>query len=288
MTTLVTGATGKVGRHVVAELRAAGEDVRAISRSPEAPGLPDDLRVYRADLAHPGSLLEALAGVERLYLYPYAPTADEVVKLARESGVRRVVVLSSRAVSLGTDTDRHLPVEQAVEASGLEYAFIRPNDFAANKTDLWGPMIREDRTVRFPDPDEISNPVHERDIAAVAAAALLADGAPPAVHEVTGPEILTQRRQAELIGEAIGVPVRFEPTPPEETLRLLTAQGGWVAQMAPFLLGLAPYSEGEPIPGFSPEELREIWKPRSTVLDVTGRPPRSFLEWAREHRADFL
>ncbi|MDA2809093.1 NAD(P)H-binding protein [Nocardiopsis sp. RSe5-2] len=288
MTTLVTGASGTVGRHVVAELLAAGEDVRISGRGPGPAEPPPGVRAFRADLADPESLRPAHDGADRLYLVPHAPTAEAVAELARASGVRRVVVLSSRAVTLGTDTDRHAPVERAVEGSGLEYAFVRPNDFAANKTAFWGPMIRRDRTVRFPDPDEISNPVHERDIAAVAAAALLADGAPGAVHEVTGDRVLTLREQAHMIGEAIGEPVRFEPTPPEEALRILTAQGGEVARMAPFLLGLAPYSEGEPVPEFTDEQMREVWKPLPTVQEMVGRPPLSFARWAQDHRGDFL
>ncbi|WP_205669271.1 NAD-dependent epimerase/dehydratase family protein [Amycolatopsis suaedae] len=41
MTILVTGATGTVGRHVVAELLAAGENVRATTtRDPAATDCP--------------------------------------------------------------------------------------------------------------------------------------------------------------------------------------------------------------------------------------------------------
>ena len=40
MTIVVTGATGNVGRPLVAELAAAGAEVRAVSRTPESAGLP--------------------------------------------------------------------------------------------------------------------------------------------------------------------------------------------------------------------------------------------------------
>jgi uncharacterized protein YbjT (DUF2867 family) len=43
MTVLVTGATGTVGRHLITQLLAAGHKVRALSRHPEAAGLPDDV-----------------------------------------------------------------------------------------------------------------------------------------------------------------------------------------------------------------------------------------------------
>ncbi|HZF11193.1 MAG TPA: NAD(P)H-binding protein, partial [Thermoanaerobaculia bacterium] len=37
---LVTGATGRVGRQVVSQLLATGAAVRALSRNPDAAGLP--------------------------------------------------------------------------------------------------------------------------------------------------------------------------------------------------------------------------------------------------------
>ena len=43
MTIVVTGATGNVGRPLVSLLAAAGAQVRAITRTPEAAGFPDDV-----------------------------------------------------------------------------------------------------------------------------------------------------------------------------------------------------------------------------------------------------
>ncbi|MEU4719578.1 hypothetical protein AB0G06_08080 [Nonomuraea dietziae] len=58
------------------------------------------------------------------------------------------------------------------------------------------------------------SPVHERDIAAVAARVLTRDGHAGAVHELTGPHSLTQSEQARVIGEVIGRPVRWEESSP--------------------------------------------------------------------------
>jgi len=128
MTILVTGATGNVGRLVVRGLAGRAE-VRAVSRKP-ATGT-----VY-GDLDDPDSI--PFDGVERLYLFAYPPTAQEVVDRAVKAGVRRIVTLSSGAVTYGYDTSHHLPVEQAVEASGAEWTHLRPGIAAANKIDLWG------------------------------------------------------------------------------------------------------------------------------------------------------
>jgi uncharacterized protein YbjT (DUF2867 family) len=133
MTTLVTGATGNVGRIVVERLVAAGEHVRALTRDPSAAVFPENVDVVQGQLTQPSTLVPALRGVDHMYLFPVAATAKDVVALAKDAGVRRVVVLSSGAVTGGYDTDFHLPVEQAVEASGLEWTHVRPGEFMLTK-----------------------------------------------------------------------------------------------------------------------------------------------------------
>ena len=64
---LVTGATGNVGRHVVSLLLEAGEDFRALSRSPEGAELPAGANVVRGDLLDRlGRIAEAIDAYEAL------------------------------------------------------------------------------------------------------------------------------------------------------------------------------------------------------------------------------
>jgi dihydroflavonol-4-reductase len=66
--TLVTGGTGFVGRAVVAELLAAGREVRVLARNPEHPALAGlDVEVAPGDLRYPDSLTLALSGCTRLF-----------------------------------------------------------------------------------------------------------------------------------------------------------------------------------------------------------------------------
>src|SRR4051794_21813236 len=60
-TVLVTGATGRVGRHVVAGLRAAGVTVRALARTPDLAGLPPDVELVQGDRLAVGSAVEPRA-----------------------------------------------------------------------------------------------------------------------------------------------------------------------------------------------------------------------------------
>lgn len=292
MTTLVTGATGIIGHHVVDRLVRAGEPVRALTRRPEAAEFPAEVEVVRGDLEAPETLSPALAEAERLYLFPSPRTAERIVELAKSAGVRRIVVLSSGAVTGGFDTDFHFPVEQAVEASGLEWTHVRPGELAYNKVYLWAPMIRAERVVRYPNPDQIGvAPVHEADIADVAAAALLEDGHHGAAYTFTGPDQLTLRQQAAAIADALGEEIRFEDVSPDEARRILKGQGGWAAANADMLLGYEAYSEpqaGEAMPEFTEEQLAEMLKPNPTAIEqVTGKPARTFHQWAHDHTADF-
>ena len=283
MRVLVTGATGHVGRHVVTQLAEAGHDVRAMTRNPAAAAFPAGVEVVRGDLLEPDSV--PVDGVDRMYLFPEPRTATEVVARAKAAGVTRIVTLSSGAVTGGFDTDFQLPVEQAVEASGLEYTHVRPGDFASNTERLWGPMIRADRVVRYAQPDAPSLAIHDGDIAAVAVAALTEDGHSGRWYDLTGPELLTRRDQVAAIGAALGEEVRFEEVSAEEARAILERQGGWAAENAGFLLGFEEYSAGGT--SFDDVDWSEVLVPLPTVGEVLGRPARTYAEWARDNVAAF-
>jgi uncharacterized protein YbjT (DUF2867 family) len=282
MRVLVTGATGHVGRHVVTQLASAGHSVRALTRNPEAV-FPSGVEVVHGDLLEPSSI--PFDGVSRMYLFPEPATAREVVGRAVAAGVDRIVTLSSGAVTGGFDTDFQLPVEQAVEASGVEWTHVRPGDFASNTLRLWGPTIRASRVVRYAQPSAPSLAIHDGDIAAVAVTALLSDGHAGRWYDLTGPALLTRREQVAAIGEALGEEVRFEEISAEEAREILRAQGGWGAENADFLLGFEEYSAGGT--SMADVDWEAALVPLPTVEEVTGRPARSFAQWARDNADAF-
>ncbi|MGA5702391.1 NAD(P)H-binding protein [Peterkaempfera bronchialis] len=279
---LVTGATGNVGRQVVSLLLDEGAPVRALTRTPAAAELPAAAEVVGGDLARPQDRASALAGISSLFLNPAAigSAAVPFLAVAREQGVRRVVLLSSASVEDGV-AEQHGPIavlhkriEDAVEASGLEWTFIRPGEFAANALVQYGPQIRATGVVRGAYGEAAMAPIHERDIAAVAVRALLSDGHLGARYRLTGPESLTQYDKVRLIGEAIGREVRFQEAPPEEALKALVARGV-PADSAEVLLGYQAAAVGREAP-VSP-----------AVLEITGRPGLTFAAWAADHADAF-
>lgn len=280
---LVTGATGGVGRVLVEQLRDAGVAVRALTRHPDTADFPEAVEVVRGDLSIPDSLTTALAGVERMYLVALADQdpenagrlASHALELAKQAGVRRVVQLSSSAVTSrrAGSYELHDAVENAIEMSGLEWTFVRPGEFALNKLDTWGHSIRAENVVRSAFPDAKGVPIHEADIAAVACTALLTDGHASKQYTLTGPQALTHREQAAAIAEGLGRDITFVARTYGQARNDLI-EAGLPADIAEYILGYqAEYAEEPP----------EVYP---TVEQVTGRPARTLAQWAADHAQD--
>ncbi|WP_424217186.1 SDR family oxidoreductase (plasmid) [Streptomyces sp. BI20] len=279
---LVTGASGQVGGAVVRRLRATGVPVRALVRRDTR--FPTGVDAVRGDLADPASLGAALTGIDAVFLvWPFLDArgaAETIAEIARHA--RRVVYLSSAGV--GADgvneagpadpiTSFHTELERLVGASGLEWTALRPTGFAGN-TLGWAPEIRAEGRVRAPLRALARPLIHEADTAAVAARALTTDTLLGARPLLTGPEPVTQERQVELIGEAIGRPLRFEELTQAEAVERMRA-AGWPAGLAETVV---------------PAQARMLDHPEpvtDTVERLTGTPAHSFRRWALDHAADF-
>lgn len=275
MTILITGATGSVGRHVVDLLVAAGAPVRALTRTPDTARLPKSVQVFEGDLLRPDSVAPALAGAERLYLFPEPATAREIAERARRAGVQRIVVLSSDAVTEGSDPGHHRPVEEAAEATGVAWTHVRPGEFAANKLSLWQRSIRQENVVRTAYPTAVGAPVHEADVAAVAAAALLEDGHAGAVHRVSGPVALTVRDQVTALATGLGRALRLVEVGHDEAREEMLRDG-------------FPESVADYILAFQAQWVDRPASVHGTVRRLIGRPAHDLTRWAADHRPDFL
>lgn len=271
MTILVTGATGTVGRHVTEQLVKRGTAVRALTRNPERAKtmLPAGVEIVAGDLMRPETLRNVLQGVEAVFLIVSSdePQADlntdpRVVEMAREAGVKRVVVL------VGFEEG---PVEEAVKRSGMEWTLVKPVEFMANVLADWGASIREEGVVRELNGDAPSARVHEGDIAAVAVEALLGDGHHGNSYVLTGPEVLTRREAVQAIAAGIGKDIRFEEMTEDEARQKWREQG-YDEESIEFFVQMA----------YQPPEVGHTVLP--TVERVLGRPARTLTEWAAEHK----
>ncbi|MFG2844728.1 NAD(P)H-binding protein [Kitasatospora sp. NPDC048296] len=272
---LVTGATGTVGRLLVDLLLAQGAEVRAVTRQPDVAALPSGAEVVA------GNLSSALKGVTAVFLNPrvIGEHAAELLALAQEQGVRRVVALSAVNVDDPLDEqpsrhngDRNKEVEAAAVASGLEWTSLRAASFASNTLRAWGPQLRAGDVVRYPCADFREALVDERDLAEVAVRALLADELLGRKVELTGPEAVSHAEAVAVLGSVLDRPLRFQEVPAEAARQGMIARGF----AEPFVAALmARY--GRQVPQL----------PSGEVERILGRPARSYAQWAADHAGAF-
>lgn len=265
MTILVTGATGNIGRNVVAGLRARGETVRTASRSPGS-----DVQV---DLTQPETLRAALSDVDAVFLlWPFMSTdgIQPVVDVIAEHA-RRVVYVSALSADDFPDGVWG-QVEAVIRRTSLEWTFLRPGGFATNTLE-WASAIRAGQPARLPYAQAARSLIHERDIADLAVLALTEDGHAGRTYRLTGPEVLTQAEQVRILGEVAGQPATVEEITPEEARRGLLAWGDESYADLALAYWASLVDNPEPV--------------ISTFEEITGRPARTFTQWARDHVDDF-
>ncbi|MBB5081722.1 uncharacterized protein YbjT (DUF2867 family) [Nonomuraea endophytica] len=214
----------------------------------------------------PEKLGAPLRGVSRLHITVTAGLAEvgpELVERAVGAGVRRITVVWGGAVG---------PVEEAVAGSGVEWTRLEAQEFMSN-TLTWADSIRAEGVVREPY-DFPSALVHEADIAAVAAVALLDDGHSGRSYNLTGPESLTPSERIAILSRAVGRDIAFQSITHEQAIDRLTATGVSRAD-AEYVVGwyAAPDASSTTVD--------------DTVTRVTGRPARTFTQWVDEHADRF-
>lgn len=137
----------------------------------------------------------------------------------------------------------------------------------------WSESVRTRRIVVAPFGDVAMPTIDPADIAAVAAKALREDGHAGAIYELTGPALTTPRQRTEVIGEALGEPVRFvEQTRDEARVQMLGFMPEWAVDTTLGVLSVPTPVEQQISPA---------------VEQVLGRAPRTFADWVHEHISAF-
>src|ERR1700754_926518 len=266
VTILVTGATGNIGRRVVDHLlRAGATEVRALTNNPVKAALPPEVEVVEGYLGRVETLPAALAGVDRMYLAPLEDTVREVVSLAAEAGVSRIVDLA------GGKATWWAGIEVAVEESGVDWTHLEPGEFMDNYL-MWAEQIRTTGTVRDGYPDAAAAPIDLDDIAAVAATVLLEEGHVGKAYELSGPESISRAEMVRQIGQALGREIPYVELLHDEAVAQLTPAMGEFARW--YVDGMAELPR-HPQPAVP------------TFTQLTGRPGTTFAQWAAANAGAF-
>ncbi|WP_067813260.1 NAD(P)H-binding protein [Nocardia inohanensis] len=279
---VITGATGTIGSEVVRILAARGVAVRAVTRNPEAAVFPENVEVVRGDYTDTASLTAAFAGAEAAFLVgllgpEFIETEQALIESARAAGVRRLVKLSAIGTGdpeLGRVGTWHVPGEQAVRDSGVEWTILRPSSFASN-TLSWAAMILAGQAVPNMTGTGTQGVIDPRDVSAVAAEALLSDAHAGRVYTLTGPELLGTADQVAALADATG--------------RTIDVFDIAERQAREFMLGAGmseEYTDGS-LAGQAFVRAGGNAIVTGDVEEVLGRAPRTYAEWVRDHAAAF-
>jgi uncharacterized protein YbjT (DUF2867 family) len=282
---LVTGATGTVGRALVRDLSERGATFKAMVRKDAD---RDRLQLAGvaavvADYTDPVRLSQAMADVEQIYLIgpaepPHVSHEGAVIDAARQAGVRRIVKQSAMAahdMSACTFKRWNGMIERQLMHSGLVYTILRPTGFMQNFVNYDAPRIVADAAIRAPLGDTRVSWIDVRDIASVAAAVLSEEGHEGRVYDLSGPEALTHYEIAGKLSAATGREIRYEPLSDAEWYRQMRARGLPAPVVRSMLSLHQAYREADPGPVTGWVEI------------LTGRSPRDFDAFAREHADHF-
>ena len=228
---LVTGASGNVGSELVRQLSAAGHQVRAfVHNEASAKSLPaQNVELAFGDYAKPETLDAAMRGVDAVYaLTPVHEHATawmlNIIDAAQRAGVKHVVKHSGYGAKANGATEiarGHAAGDEHLRKSGLSYTILQPNSYMQNL--LWqAGSIKSQGAIYLPLGDSKQSVVDVADIAAVAVKALTEPGHDKQTYVLSGPQSLSLTEQADIIGAAIGKPVKYvavSPAAAEEAMK---------------------------------------------------------------------
>ncbi|EJU15041.1 NmrA family protein [Sphingomonas sp. LH128] len=282
MTILVTGATGRVGRHVVDQLVQRGAKVRVLTRDPSKASFPAGVDVVQGELLDIDALRSAFKGVSTLFLLN-AVTGDEftqaiiTLNIARESGVERVVYLSV----FGADRSVNVPhfavksgAERMLEQMDFSATILRPSYFIDNEV-MIKDVIFNYGVYPMPIGGKGVAMVDARDIAEVAAIELIRrDQAPGKLPietiNLVGPDTLTGSGVAAIWSEILDRPIAYGGDDPS----------GFEQNMATFMPKWTAYemrlmAERYVTDGMIPEA-GDVER----LIKILGRPLHSYRDFA--------
>jgi uncharacterized protein YbjT (DUF2867 family) len=276
---LLTGATGRLGKLVSAELNQQGVEWRAFARRADAARSLGAADVVVGDFRTLASVMKAVDGMRTVILIS-GDTPDQevqeinVVNAAQKAGVQHIVKLSAQsaglvpAVSFGK---KHIRVEKAIEQSGMQWTFIRPVFFQQSFL-LFADSVQKNNKIILPAGKGSAAFVDARDVAQCLVKVCLEQGHSGKIYTLTGPQAISFSQAAVDIGVSRNKPVGYI-APPAFIARIVL----------PKVSGMPRWLAMEVI-----DLLQAI--SRGAQADVTddvqallGKPARNFKSFVQEH-----
>jgi len=222
---LVTGATGTIGSFVCEQLKEVNADFTALVRS-EGKAKPlneKGIKTVVGDFSDIASLEKALTGIDKVFLLsvtsPESPKLQgNLVRIAKEKGVKHIVKLSVRGADLESDIGilrYHAMTEKDIRDSGIAYTFLQPHSFMQNLV-FDAESIKNQSAIFAPMGDGKIGMVDARDIAAVAVKALTENGHEGKTYVLTGAKALSFHDISNAFTFFLGRDIKYIPVSAED------------------------------------------------------------------------
>ncbi|CAM5382510.1 SDR family oxidoreductase [Streptomyces pseudogriseolus] len=235
MSIVVTGASGKLGRHVVEQLleKVPAEQVTAVVRSPEkvADLAARGVRVAVADYNAPETFDGLFAAGDKVLLISgnefdkgRVRQHSLVIDAAKAAGVALLAYTSAPATLTATLADDHRGTERALLDSGVPYVLLRNGWYHENYTENLAPVLEHDAVVAAAGEGRISS-ASRADYAAAAVAVLTGEGHENATYELGGDEAWSFAEYAAELSRQTGREIAYNPVTPEQLTGILVGAG---------------------------------------------------------------
>lgn len=275
---LVTGATGNIGKALVAELNSLGADFDVMSsKAQSAP----NARV--GDFSDIDSLIKAFSGIDTLFLlFPLTENKLQLAKNAAAAAIAAGVKHIVRSSGAGADPESGfaLPrlqgqIDAVLEQTGIPTTFLRPAGFMQNYVTYQSQAIK-DGALYMADAGQAQSLIDARDIAAVAARVLVNPQAHAGrAYTLTGGEAFTGVEAAATLSKLLGRDVKHVSVPTDAAV---SAMKEW--QMPAWLIELMDSLNKVVSAGYASGVSAD-------VENILGRKPRTFAAFAEDHAAQW-
>lgn len=267
----ITGASGQLGRLVIAGLRnkVPASDIIALARTP-AKAADLGVEVREADYNRPETLDQALAGVDSLLLISGNEVGQRVeqhrnvIEAARKAGVKRVTytsLLHADRSTLGLAPE-HLATEEILQDSGLDVTLLRNGWYTENYAGTAANAVANGAVLGSAGKGRIASATRA-DFAEAAVAVLSTPDHEGKTYELAGDEAYTLGDLAAEISRQSGKEIPYTNLPQAEYTAALAAAG------VP-----APWSEA--LPALDVEVSRDmLFDDSRTLSALIGRPTTS-------------
>ncbi|MFI9819896.1 SDR family oxidoreductase [Streptomyces sp. NPDC052013] len=235
MSIVVTGATGKLGRHVVEQLleKVPADRVTVVVRDADkaADFSARGVRIAVADYNAPESFDGVFAAGDRVLLISGSEVDKgrvqqhkTVIDAAGAAGVALLAYTSAPGRLTAALADDHRGTEEALLASGVPYTLLRNGWYHENYTENLAAVLEHGTVVAAAGEGRVSSAARA-DYAAAAVAVLTGEGHENATYELGGDEAWSFAEYAAELSRQTGREITYSPVTPEALTGILTGAG---------------------------------------------------------------